>query len=129
MKVLLKNAVIKKILIVLVMIIMVSNFIMPNYVHAAKSAGENLVSGFFYLLADVGDATLKAMQSMMVGKADIKEGGEYSIKYSPGIIFSNTVPAFDINFISPSIPSDTITMTNELKQWDTKSGEFLKGDV
>lgn len=99
MKVLLKNAVIKKILIVLVMIIMVSNFIMPNYVCAANKDGNKLVNGFFYLLAWGGDAALSIMQKVMMGTADLDENGEYAIKYSPGIIFSNIVPALDIDFI------------------------------
>jgi len=36
----------------------------------------------------------------MRGTWDLKEGGEYAIKYSPGIIFSNTVPALDVDFIT-----------------------------
>ena len=98
MKFLINNTIIKKILIVLITIIMVSNFIMPNYVHAA-SPGEKLVSGFFYLLAYLGDAGLSIMQRMMMGTGDLKELDEYAIKYSPGIIFAGKVPALDINFI------------------------------
>ena len=61
MGVLLKNTITKRILIVFVTIIMLSNFIMPNYV-CAKSAGEKLVSGIFYLVAYVGDVGIKLMQ-------------------------------------------------------------------
>lgn len=102
MKVFTKNAIIKKILIVLVTIIMISNFIMPNYV-CAISAGEKVVSGFSYLLAWVGDIAISTMQGLMIGDNNIKnENDEYMIKYSPGIIFSNNVLALDINFIDPS---------------------------
>lgn len=97
-----KNAVIKKILIVLITIIMINNFIMPNYVHAdsLEDAGNKLVSSFFYLLAYVGDAGLSVMQRMMKGTWDLKENGEYAIKYSPGMIFANDVAALKINFIT-----------------------------
>lgn len=102
MKVLLKNAIIKKILVVFITIIMISNFIMPNYVQAGflDEVGGTLVSGFFQLLTYVGDVALSAMQRMMKGTWDLQEYGEYAIKYSPGMIFANEVAALDINFIS-----------------------------
>ena len=99
MKTFLKNAIVKKILIVFITIIMISNFIMPNYVFA-NNAGTTFVNGFFYLLAWGGDAILGIMQKLMIGTFDIEEYGKYVIKYSPGIIFSNVVPALDINFIN-----------------------------
>ena len=99
MKTFLKNAIVKKILIVFITIIMISNFIMPNYVFA-NNAGTTFVNGFFYLLAWGGDAILGIMQKLMIGTFDIEEYGKYVIKYSPGIIFSNLVPALDINFIN-----------------------------
>lgn len=102
-----KNAIMKKILIALITVVMLSNFIMPNYVRAA-SVGENLVSGFFYLIAYVGDVGLSIMQKMMIGTGDLQEWNEYSIKYSPGIIFSNEVPALDINFINPGADKEAV---------------------
>lgn len=99
MKVFLKNGLIKKLLIVFITIVMISNFIMPNYAFAKNKDGNKLVNGFFYLLAWGGDAILKLMQKTMMGTADIIENDAYAIKYSPGIIFSNTVPALDIDFI------------------------------
>ena len=74
---------------------------MPNYV-CAKSAGEKLVSGIFYLIAYVGDVGIKLMQKMMIGTNEIKDGDEYDIKYSPGLIFSNSIIALDVNFIKPN---------------------------
>ena len=79
MRVLLKNTITKKVMIVLITIVMISNFVMPNYV-CAKSAGEKLVSGIFYLIAYVGDVGIKLMQKMMIGTNEIKDGDEYDIK-------------------------------------------------
>ena len=101
MRVLLKNTITKKVMVVLITIVMLSNFIMPNYV-CAKSAGEKLVSGIFYLIAYVGDVGIKLMQKMMIGTNEIKDGDEYDIKYSPGLIFSNSIIALDVNFIKPN---------------------------
>ena len=96
MRVLLKNTITKKVMIVLITIVMISNFVMPNYV-CAKSAGEKLVSGIFYLIAYVGDVGIK-----LIGTNEIKDGDEYDIKYSPGLIFSNSIIALDVNFIKPN---------------------------
>ena len=101
MEVLTKHSIIKKILIVLIIIVMLNNFIMPNYVCAA-SVVEDLVGGFFYLLAYLGDVAIGIIQKLMIGTPDIRDGDNFSIKYSPGVIFSNTVPILDINFISPN---------------------------
>ena len=100
MEVLTKHSIIKKILIVLIIIVMLNNFIMPNYVCA--SVAEDLVGGFFYLLAYLGDVAIGIIQKLMIGTPDIRDGDNFSIKYSPGVIFSNTVPILDINFISPN---------------------------
>ena len=100
MEVLTKHSIIKKILIVLIIIVMLNNFIMPNYVCA--SVAEDLVGGFFYLLAYLGDVDIGIIQKLMIGTPEIRDGDNFSIKYSPGVIFSNTVPILDINFISPN---------------------------
>ena len=103
-----KNAVIKKILIILMVVILINSFIMPNYVWAKEGPGETLVNALSYLVAWAGDTGIKVMQKLMMGTDDIEElntttnKSEYAIKYSPGLIFSNSVPALDINFISAS---------------------------
>ena len=99
MKSVIKNTITKKVLIVFITIIMLSNFIVPNVV-LAKSEGEKLVSGLFYLIAYVGDVGLSIMQRMMMGTGDLKENGEYAIMYSPGLIFAGEVPMLDIDFIN-----------------------------
>jgi len=117
MKVFLKNVIIKKILMVFITIIMVSNFIMPNYVCAVDDETKNggsLFTPITSLIVGISDRVIATMQEVFVGKgftlgsvADITvNNGEaeteiYSIKYSPGIIFSGKVPAFDINFFQP----------------------------
>ena len=62
-----KNSILKKFLIVIIVIIMSANFIMPNYVYA-ETVGEKVVSGIFYLVAYLGDAGLSIMQKLMVYK-------------------------------------------------------------
>lgn len=126
MKVLIKNAITKKILIVLIAMVMISNFIMPNYV-CAKSAGEKLVSGIFYLIAYVGDVGIKVMQKMMIGTNEIKNGDEYDIKYSPGLIFSNSIIALDVNFIEPNekfIVREGTTTTKTEQVYDEEEKYF-----
>ena len=104
-----KNAVIKKILIILMVVILINSFIMPNYVWAKESAPKKLVSSFFYLLSYVGDSAISIMQKIMLGDGDIEEGGQYFIKYSPGMIFANEVAGLRINFTSASSSDGTTT--------------------
>ena len=112
----LKNVIIKKILIILMVVILISNFIMPNYVWAKNKDGNKIVNGIFYLFAWSGDAILSLMQKMMMGTGDLKENDVYAIKYSPGIIFSNTVPALDIDFIgADSSHNHTVSGTDIAK--------------
>lgn len=108
-----KDSILKKFLIVIIVIVMSANFIMPNYVYA-ETVGEKVVSGIFYLVAYLGDAGLSIMQKLMVGTGDLKEFGEYKIKYSPGIIFSNVVPMLDINFIGANADSDKTVTRSDL---------------
>lgn len=122
----LKNAVIKRILIILMVVILINSFIMPNYVWAVteldeKSTVGKLVSGLFGLFAYVGDAGISIMQNIFLGTGDITEQGEYAIKFSPGLIFSGRIAAFDINFINPG-QDNTVTVTGQL-------GKFNLGDL
>ena len=129
MKQLLKNNITKKMLTVFIALIMLSNFIMPNYV-CAKSAGEKLISGVFYLIAYLGDVGIQIMQTMMIGTNEIKNGSEYEIKYSPGLIFANAIVSLDANFIKPNetewtsgkVTTKTKKDTLEYKQWTVAYG-------
>ena len=129
MEVLTKHSIIKKILIVLIIIVMLNNFIMPTYVHAKSEPGGKLFTPISAFLMGIFDRILATLQAMFVGKTDnladeILSAGSianpttptdetstpwagtmaattYSIRYSPAIIFSGMVPAFDINYINP----------------------------
>ncbi len=93
---------IKKTIIVLITIIMVSNFIMPNEVQAVSwsKVGKDLINGLFDLLRFIADLFLQVMQKMMVGTWDIASyTGDSEILYSPGIIFLDRVAGLKINFI------------------------------
>jgi len=136
MKQLLKNNITKKMLTVFIALIMLSNFIMPNYV-CAKSAGEKLISGVFYLIAYLGDVGIQIMQTMMIGTNEIKNGSEYEIKYSPGLIFANAIVSLDANFIKPNetewtsgkVTTKTKKNTLEYKQWTTFRGDIDSTNV
>ena len=125
-----KNSILKKLLVVLILIVMSTNFIMPKYVYAFDDAAKTVVSGIFYLVSYVGDAFIMIMQYFMVGTSDIKSFGDYAIKYSPGIIFSNAVPALDINFITAteddnddySVITEDIDSKDELLTLISKAG-------
>ena len=129
MKQLIKNNLTKKMLTVFITLIMLSNFIMPNYV-CAKSPGEKLISGVFYLIAYLGDVGVQIMQTMMIGTNEIKNGSEYEIKYSPGLIFANAIVSLDANFIKPNetewtagkVTTKTKKNTLEYKQWNISYG-------
>lgn len=124
-----KHSIIKKILIVLIVVVMLNNFIMPTYVHAKSEPGGKLFTPISAFLMGIFDRILATLQAMFVGKTDnladeILSAGSianpttptdetstpwagtmaattYSIRYSPAIIFSGMVPAFDINYINP----------------------------
>lgn len=123
MKSIIKNTITKKVLIIFITIIMLSNFIVPNVV-LAKSEGEKLVSGLFYLIAYVGDVGLSIMQRMMMGTGDLKENGEYAIRYSPGLIFAGEVPMLDIDFINADENSNK-TISRSISDVNSKS-DMLK---
>jgi len=112
MEILTKNSIFKKIILVLLVIIMLNNFIMPNYVRA-ESIVNKLIKGFFGLLATLGDWILQGMQYIMIGNGEITSFGEYSIYYSPGIIFSDLVPSLKIDFVGQDKETSTIIKSGE----------------
>jgi len=94
------NSIIKKILISLLLVVMISNFILPNRVQALS--GGDLAQPIFQFITWLGDIVLEFMQKPLVGVGTIQDvDDQYAIKYSPGIIFSGEVLAFDINFLNP----------------------------
>lgn len=93
---------------IMVVIIMLFNFVMPNYSHAGflSSIGHALLDAFSDLLLTISDLLFEELQKIFVSKDPINKGGTYSIKYSPGTIFSGEIPAFDINFINVEFDND-----------------------
>ena len=71
--------------------------------------GGALFKPIFQFVCGIGDIAIEIMQDIfLTHKTDIYVGTyQYIIRYSPGIIFSGTIPAFDINFINPQASEDT----------------------
>ena len=96
----------------MLVIIFITNVFIPIYSYADEDeeTGGKLFKPIFKLFAGVGDLVIKGLQRIFIGNGDIKgEGineieqeGAFLIRYSPGIIFSNTVPGLNANFINPS---------------------------
>lgn len=98
-----KTSILKKFLIVIVAIAILSVFVIPNKSHAGavldwlSDIGNNLLNAVFDLIKFIGDVILGIMQKLMIGYSmDVSNG----IYYSPGIIFSNKVPGLKVNFIT-----------------------------
>lgn len=95
----------KKIIYIIV-ILMLCNFIIPNYAFAAEvGSGGSLLTPIAQFFCILPDACLNLLQHMFVSGYDIDESGEdntYTIYYSPALIFSNKIPAMGINYIEQS---------------------------
>ena len=100
----------KQIIIITVMI-MICNFIVPNYAYAAETEdGGKLFVGIAQFLCFIPDVVINFLQNMFVSPQNIynETTEEYEILYSPGTIFAGEIPAFDINFIDPMEDKKTI---------------------
>ena len=111
MKIFEKNS---KKMIIAIIIVMLFNFISP--ITSQASVGEELFKLIADFLLDVSDFVIKFLQNIFVNYDEIQQytrdtiGWEYDernqestdIYYSPGIIFSNTVPGLDANFFEPN---------------------------
>ena len=71
--------------------------------------GGALFKPIFQFVCSIGDIAIEIMQDIfLTHKTNIYVGMyQYIIRYSPGIIFSGTIPAFDVNFINPQASEDT----------------------
>lgn len=105
----------KKIVILLVIITLV-NALMPLYMVSAdadEDFGGALFRPICQFFAGIGDLLISGLQWIFIGDGEIKTGeipelkmSTYVIRYSPGVIFSNTVPGLDANFIKPGNQKD-----------------------
>ena len=88
----------QKKIIMMIVIIMLFNFVMPNYSQAGL-----LLNFFGRLTLIIPDKLLEGLENIFIGEDSIKNNeGKYSIKLSPGTIFAGEIPAFDANFIDPT---------------------------
>ena len=95
---------ITKQIIYIIIVLMLCNFITPKITYAASDKDSGVIfapiSKFITFLCD---SVMQFLQDNFVTTEKIKqEDGTYIFQYSPAIIFSGTVPAFDINFIEPN---------------------------
>ncbi len=92
-------------IIIAIIIVMLCNFVMPNYTFAA---GGIIFKYAVPILLLVPDLLVQKLQQIFIDEnSDIAikdpKGGvsNYYIRYSPGVIFSGKVPGLDVNFFSP----------------------------
>ncbi len=134
---------------VLILIILLCNIFVPYISYGFSGAGgpimvmpssegdeeeeedKDLFNPIVTFFCAIGDLTMILLQENIVGTDIIHNGSEYSLKYSPGIIFSGTLPAFDINFISP-MPNqekyEVIEPETDIKNIKTKTKAYYQED-
>ena len=120
-----KKAITKRILLIFLVFNLIMCSIFPTTTQAGFFDWANVVGGklfqpFFELLCGIGDLGMSMLQNFFIGYGDITEstietsnvsvGKERKFYYSPAVIFSNRVPALDVNFINPM---DDYTLTIE----------------
>ena len=126
MKIVANKSLIKKISVALIVIILLNTFI-PFYSNADEDeeTGGKLFKPVFKMFAAIGDLVIKGLQNIFLGDGDIKGEGidqldrddaSFYIRYSPGIIFSGSVPGLDANFISPMEDKDAKRVTGEVHE-------------
>ena len=102
---------IKKIILCIIVVLMLCNFVLPNYIFAASTQqGGSWISVIAKFLCFIADSITSLLQKMMVSPYRVDETSEYKVLYSPGIIFSGTVPAFDVDYIKASAQESVMTV-------------------
>ena len=94
----------KKIFIILIIITILTGFL-PNFVQAETDPeeGGGILEPIEKFVVYLSDKVMQWLQTTFTSSENIEVGdGTYNFQYSPAIIFSGTVPAFDINFIKPN---------------------------
>ena len=139
----LKNVMLKKIMPVFLLIILLFNFVMPNYVYGSWIGGvltrglESLGGLLLGLVADLTrglcDTIIKLLQDMFVTTydTDIIFLSGAQIRYGPALIFSGNVPGLDINFIEPAENQKKLRFLDpDVNGFDTTtwSDTYLNGD-
>lgn len=97
-----KNAIIKKMLLSLMIVVMLGNFVMPTRVQA-KTLGGVLAEPIFDFITWIADEVIEFLQEKIGQSGEIQGyDGKYDITYSLGNIFSNKIAMFDVNFVNPN---------------------------
>ena len=115
---------INKPIVFILAIILIASFIMPNITYAASGDDSGpIFAPVCKFITFLCDNVMQFMQNSFTSPEDIKQDdGTYDFKYSPGIIFSGTVPALDINFINPE---DSKTDGNYIKQYIEENIDYF----
>ena len=93
-------------LIIIIFIITILSALVPVSVHAKTNTenGGKILTPIEDFALFLGDKVMQWLQNTFMSGDDIEvEEGKWEFKYSPAIIFSGEVPAFDINFINQMI--------------------------
>ena len=134
------NRILQKIMIAILAIFVLFNFIAPIKVQAGL--GGVLLTPIRSFVRFVGDCIMQIVQDVFVG-GDIKTGwlvevdeesGEienietgdyYNFKISPESIFSNKIPAFDINFFNPT---SNVQETQQVSGYEQIASTMIEAD-
>ena len=96
--------------------------------------GGALFKPIFQFVCSIGDIAIEIMQDIFLAHktpiwSAIGSVPQYIVRYSPGIIFSGKIPAFDVNFINPQASEDTKQYCSKLMSIDReKLSDSDKGD-
>ena len=112
----LHSKMLNKLIISIIAVIMLCNFVMPNYSYAKTDTkgGGKLFNYIAEFLCFIPDAVIDTLQHFFVSTKSINENGDYKILYSPGTIFAGKIPAFDIDFIGVTKDENTGGNSNGL---------------
>lgn len=104
-----------KIISLILVILIIFSFVAPTAIYAKKADTDETFGGKLFkpisqLLRAICDVVIKLLQEIFMGYGKITDeqfetestvSTVYQILYSPGIIFSNKVPALNADFINP----------------------------
>lgn len=107
----------KKLICILAAIILIAGTIPYNSRAATDMSdmtdGLNILEPVEQFVVFLCDSVMQWLQNKLVTTDKIaQDDGTYNFQYSPAIIFSGKVPAFDVNFISPAKDSIKTTEKN-----------------
>lgn len=113
-------------IICIIIFLMLCNFIMPNNIFAAEEEDSGTVfAPVCKFITFLCDNVMQFMQDTFTTPQKIKTAGNiYNFQYSPAIIFSGTVQAFDVNFIKPN--TDIRSEGNYESFFKEKQKEYYK---